>query len=431
MIQPENPAPAASAPHATTCAIVGGGPAGLMLGLVLARAGVRVMVLEKHADFLRDFRGDTVHPSTLRALDDLGLIDEVLARPHSKLSRATVPRSDGTQVVIADFARVPTKYQFIAMMPQWDFLDVLASAAGAYPNFTLLMRHEVTGVTQARGRVTGVTYHAPEGTGELAADLVIACDGRGSRVRADLALAPRSYRVPFDAWWVRIPTTSWVAESLIPRVGDGAVVIAFPREGYLQVAYLQPKGTDAALRARGLEAFRSALAARLPEVGDAVTGIESLDDVKHLDVKLDRLTRWHAPGALCLGDAAHAMSPAGGVGVNLAVQDAIAAARMLAEPLRAGTFAARGAEPWPAEAGRLLAAVQRRRTLPTLAIQGLQRVLHARMIGPALAGRVQGFPDAGLALFERFPALTGVPARLMGLGVRPERVPAWARQRAR
>lgn len=404
----------------TTCVVVGGGPAGLVLGLLLARAGVRVTVLEKHADFLRDFRGDTVHPTTLRMLDDLGLADRFAAVPHSRVARVTIPTDTG-DVVLADFRRLPLRHPYIAMVPQWDLLTLLADAAAEEPTFELRTRHEVTGVLRDGGRVTGVEVSTPDGPRRLLADLVVACDGRTSAVRRAVGLPARRYRVAFDVWWVRLPTRRDVGESLLPRLTRGRAVVAIPREGYLQLAYLGPKGTDAVLRARGVEAFRAEVAALVPEVADDVDAIASMDDVKHLDVRMDRLRRWHAPGVLCIGDAAHAMSPAGGVGINLAVQDAVAAARLLAGPLRRGEL--RG----PA-GDRVLARVRRRRLLPAAVVQAVQRVVHALLLVPAIEGRIGGPPPRLLAVVRRIPALTAVPALAIGVGPRPERVPAWARR---
>lgn len=407
----------------TTCVIVGGGPAGLVAGLLLARAGVDVTVLEKHADFLRDFRGDTVHPTTLGLLDDLGLFESFDALPHSRIVRVSIPDAAGTDVPIADFSRLPVRHPYIAMVPQWDLLDLLAAAGAAEPHFTLLREHEVTGVMRERGRVTGVRFDSPTGPGEIFADLTIACDGRWSTVRRAIRLPVRRFRVGFDVWWFRIPTRRDVGESLLPRIRSGRVAIAIPRTGYLQVARLGRKGTDPAVRARGIEAFRAEAAELFPELGDDVAGIESLDAVKHLDVRLERLRRWHAPGVLCIGDAAHAMSPVGGVGINLAVQDAVATARLLARPLLDGAFRSAGGD-------RVLARVQRRRALPAAAVQGLQRVLHARLIMPALRSRLTGPPTALVRVLRTIPLLTIVPAFAVGVGPRPERAPAWAKRRA-
>lgn len=314
----------------TTCVIAGGGPAGLVLGLLLARSGVEVTVLEKHADFLRDFRGDTVHPTTMGLLDDLGLFERFNELPQSRISHVKLPGPDGEDVLMADFTRLRLRHPYIAMVPQWDLLNLLAEAAAKEPTFTVLTEHEVTGVVRDGGRVAGVEYTSPTGSGQVLADLTVACDGRWSVVRRALDLPVKEYPVGIDVWWYRVPTERKVQESLLPRTHEGRVAIAIPREGYLQVAQLGRKGTDDQVRARGIEAFREDAAELLPDLADDMSGIESMDDVKHLDVRIDRLTRWHADGALCIGDAAHAMSPVGGVGINLAVQDAVAAAKILA-----------------------------------------------------------------------------------------------------
>lgn len=404
----------------TTCAVVGGGPAGLVLGLLLARAGVQVSVLEKHADFLRDFRGDTVHPTTLALLDDLGLFERFDALPQSHLRQAVLPAGGGRTVTVADFERLPLRHPYVAMVPQWDLLDLLAEAARTEPTFTLRTEHEVTGVVRDGNRVVGVDYTTPSGPGQLGADLVVACDGRWSTVREAVGLPAKDFSVGFDVWWFRVPTEHQVGESLLPRITQGRALIAIPRRGYLQVAYLGPKGTDGALRARGIEAFRAEIAELLPELADDVAGLASMDDVKHLDVRLDRLRRWYAPGVLCIGDAAHAMSPVGGVGINLAVQDAVATARLLAGPLRSGELRSGST--------RLLARVQHRRTFPTVVIQAVQRFLHARVIMTTLQGTVTEVPSALVTALQRVPVLSAVPALVIGVGPRPERAPSWARR---
>jgi 2-polyprenyl-6-methoxyphenol hydroxylase-like FAD-dependent oxidoreductase len=411
-----------TAPGRTTCAVVGGGPAGVVLGLLLARGGVAVTVLEKHADFLRDFRGDTVHPSTLGLLDDLGLFDRFDALPQSRINRVALPVPDGPDAVLADFNQLPVRHPYIAMVPQWDLLDLLVEAAAAEPTFTLLTEHEVTGVVRGGGRVTGVDYTAPSGPGRLLADLTVACDGRWSVVRRAVGLPIKEFPVGFDVWWFRISTQQRLGESLLPRLKDGHGAIPIPREGYVQVAVLGRKGTDADVRAAGIDAFRAQAADLLPDLAADVGTIASMDDVKHLDVRLNRLRRWHADGVLCIGDAAHAMSPVGGVGINLAVQDAVATARLLAEPLRRGELSRPGS-------GRVLARVQRRRRMPTVAIQGLQRFLHSRVIMPTLRGG-KGIepPQRLVALLHRFPRLSAIPAFVIGVGPRPERAPRWARR---
>ncbi|MCJ1709019.1 FAD-dependent oxidoreductase [Microbacterium sp. VKM Ac-2923] len=415
----------ADEPHRTTCVIAGGGPAGMVLGLLLARGGIRVTVLEKHADFLRDFRGDTVHPSTLRLLDELGLFDRFDRLPQSRVTRFRLPGPDGREVVLADMGRVRAPHRYIAMVPQWDLLDMLAEAAQEEPSFTLLTRHEVTDVVRGGGRVRGVRYTSPDGDGELLADLTVACDGRWSVVRRALDLPACDFPVPFDIWWYRIDTAHHLDDALVPRAVGRRMCIAIPRRGYVQMALIGKKGTDAALRAGGVDAVRALSAELLPELAGDARAIASIDDVKHLDVQLNRLRRWHANGVLCIGDAAHAMSPMGGVGINLAVQDAVATARLLAEPLRRGALSGTGS-------GRVIARVQRRRRLPTVIIQGVQRILHARVIAPVIRdGRPLRLPRGMASLLRRLPMLSAIPAYLIGMGPRPERAPRWARRSSR
>jgi 2-polyprenyl-6-methoxyphenol hydroxylase-like FAD-dependent oxidoreductase len=400
----------------TTCAIVGGGPAGIVLGLLLARAGVEVTVLEKHGDFLRDFRGDTVHPTTLRLLDELGLWERFAALPHSKVEQATFELSPGRLITFVDFRRLHQPHPYVAMVPQWDLLSLLADAAQGEPTFTLRMRTEATGLLRESGKIAGVRYQGPDGPGELRAELTVACDGRGSLVRHEAGLKAREYQVNFDVWWFRLPRESTAEFSpFVPRMAPGKAMVVLPREGYFQIAYLGQKGSDAQLRARGIEAFRRDVAGLMPEA--AVDALKSFDDVKHLDVRVNRLHRWHTDGLLCIGDAAHAMSPVGGVGINLAVQDAVAAAILLAEPLRRHRVTIRD-----------LAGVRRRRVLATVVTQGLQRMLHREFLGPILKGEIAGPPPGLLGLVERLPWLSAVPAYIVGVGIRPEHAPKFARR---
>lgn len=400
--------------ESTTCVIAGGGPAGMVLGLLLARAGVEVTLLEKHGDFLRDFRGDTVHPSTLRLIDDLGLWSRFAELPQSRVEQGALI-VDGRPLTLVDFRRLHQPHPYIAMVPQWDLLTMLAEAAQAEPTFALRMSTEVTGLLREGDRVTGVRYRGPDGEGELRADLTVACDGRWSLVRREAGLSTREWPVPFDVWWFRLPQEKPGQYSLVPRIAPGRVLIIIPREGYFQIAYLIPKGKDEALRARGLETFRREVAELVPEADAA--HIQSWDDVKFLDARLNRAQRWYTSGLLCLGDAAHAMSPVGGVGINVAVQDAVGAATLLAEPLRRGGVRTRD-----------LAAVQRRRLPPAALTQRVQRTLHRTLIGPILAGKNAEPPAVATALLRRLPWLTAIPAYIIGVGVRPERAPAYARR---
>ena len=401
----------------TGCVVVGGGPAGRVAGLLLARAGIEVTVLEKHSDFLRDFRGDTVHPSTLTLLDELGLGEKFDAVPHSELTAAGFPTDEGGMMTLADLSRLTVPHPYIAMVPQWDFLTLLAEAAAKEETFTLRMNTEMTGLICEEGRVAGICYKTAEGIeGELRAELVIAADGRWSLARREAGLKPKEYDCPFDVWWFRLSRHDEEGGGMLtPRMRNRRFAVPLPRTGYFQIAYLAPKGAD--LRKDGIEAFRANVTEVCPEFADRVHELETMDDVKFLDVRLNLLGKWHIDGLLCIGDAAHAMSPVGGVGINLAVQDAVAAATLLAEPLRRGR---------PTEAD--LAKVRSRRLLPTILVQGLQRILHRAVMRPVMEGKRNGPPVAMIKLFARFPQLSYIPARLLGLGFRPEHAPAFARR---
>ncbi|AYV47788.1 hypothetical protein CFHF_10755 [Caulobacter flavus] len=395
----------------TDCCVVGGGPAGMMVGLLLARAGVRVVVLEKHGDFLRDFRGDTVHPSTLQAMADLGLLEAFLALPHTKVSALSAQIGDET-IHLADFHGLKTAAPFIALMPQWDFLDFLADAARRYPTFDLRMNARAEAVVEHDGRVAGVRVATPDGPLEVRARLVIAADGRRSVLRDAAGLPVEDLGAPMDVLWMRLsrkPTDD--PEAPLGRASAGRMFVTIPREGYYQCGYVAAKGTFDAIRSAGMEAFRHEVAQAAPMLADRVEELRSFDDVHLLTVTVDRLTRWSLPGLLCIGDAAHAMSPVGGVGINLAVQDAVAAANILHDAFGLDDAALD-------ERAR---AVQRRRLPPTRAMQSLQLLIQDRLVGAALSGRALKAP-AAMRLFERFPRLRRIPARVLGLGFRLERV---------
>jgi 2-polyprenyl-6-methoxyphenol hydroxylase-like FAD-dependent oxidoreductase len=378
----------------------------MMLGLVLARAGVPVTVLEKHDDFLRDFRGDTVHASTLTLLDELGLGGRFAAMPHQELERLRLPlRASGPVEVDLRLLRGPHKH--IAMVPQWDLLDMLADVGRLEPPFTLRMGAEVTGLLREGGRVAGVRYRDAGGEHELRAHVTVGCDGRTSVVRAASGLRVREFGVPLDVWWFRLPRREGDPDGLGARTGGGATLIMIDRGSYFQIGYQIRKGADARMRADGVEALRARVATLAPELADRVGELRSWDDVRLLTVRLDRMPRWFGPGLLCIGDAAHAMSPVGGVGINLAVQDAVATGRALAAPLRHGDV--RLAD---------LARVQARRWAPTVLTQSLQRLMHRTIIRPGLEGRK---PRA-----MRLPRRA--TAYLFAFGLLPEHAPGFARR---
>lgn len=393
----------------TTCAIAGGGPAGLMLGYLLARVGVDVTILEKHADFLRDFRGDTVHPSTLRVMKALGLLDAFLALPHHKFREMQLDLGD-RRVPVADFSSLGAETGFIAMMPQWDFLDFIADRGKELPGFRLLMQTRVTGLLQADGRVTGVEAEGPDGTVRIRSDLVVAADGRHSVLREVSGLGVTDLGAPIDVLWFRVTRLPEQTSESLGRVFGGRVVVMLNRGDYWQMACVVGKGEDAALRARGIAAFREDMRQIARLTPEQAAEIASWDDVKLLSVQVNRLDRWWREGLLFIGDAAHAMSPIGGVGINMAIQDAVAAANLLALPLSEGRVT-----------GRDLAAVQGRRLWPTRVVQRFQVLVQNRVIAPRLGATGAGAPlPLPLRLMIRWPWLRRLPAWFIGLGPRPE-----------
>nr|AGI62220.1 AbeX2-like monooxygenase [uncultured bacterium] len=399
----------------TTVCVVGGGPAGAMLGLLLARAGIDVVVLEKHADFLRDYRGDTIHPSTLEVLDELGLSRRFHEIPHSKVETIRFVQ-DGRAVDFADFRRLKLRFPYIAFVPQWDFLDLITGEARRYPQFRLLMRTPATDVLRDGGRVTGVRVRSPQGEATVRAALTVAADGRHSVLRAAAGLRPRQYGVPMDVILFRISRRpDDPDEGLSVRIGNGRVMGAIRRTDYWQVSYEVPKGGYEALRRQGIDRLRADLAELVPFLADRAGELRGFEDTNLLDVRIDRMPRWYHPGLLFIGDAAHAMSPVGGFGVNLAVQDAVAAANLLAGPLQ--RYQADGT---PFD--RAAAAVQRRRQVATVITQALQRVTQRLGTKRALAGdAVLRGPDPS-AFYHRIPFLQRIMSRMTAVGFQPEHV---------
>lgn len=393
----------------TSCVVVGGGPAGMMAGLLLARQGVEVVVLEKHSDFLRDFRGDTVHPSTLRIIEELGWIDEFLSLPHTKVDTITVETPAG-RTAFADFSLISGTHPYIAFMPQWDVLDFLARKASTYPGFHLVRDAEAVELIRGGGRALGVRVKTPEGEQEVRADLVIAADGRHSAMRRSANLASTTGQAPMDVLWFRLSRLPGEDLTFL-HTGAGFVLITINRGDYWQVAYVIPQGGYEAVRTTGIERLQDDVTAVKESLGERLRAeITSWDDVKLLSVRVDRLRRWYRPGLLCIGDAAHAMSPAGGVGINLAVQDAVAAARMLGPVLRAGRV------PDSTDLRR----VQRRRELPVRAVQFAQTRMLSDLYPKDLDSTVER--PVAARVVRRFPFLTKWTAQFIGVGIRPERV---------
>ena len=380
----------------------------MMLGFLLARAGVSVIVIEKHADFLRDFRGDTVHPSTLEMIYELGLLDEFLKLPHSVVKQISL-QIGKDRVIVGHFEHLPVHCKFIALMPQWDFLNFIADRGRRYQTFDLRMQTEAIDLIEENGRIAGVRAKSPEGELEIRAELIVGCDSRHSTIRTKAGLKSDDYGAPMDVMWFRLSHRPGDSEETVGHIESGRMMVMLNRNDYWQCAYVIPKGTAEEVRSAGLDKFRQAIADMSPFVRDRLGEIESWDQVKLLTVAVDRLRRWFRPGLLCIGDAAHAMSPIGGVGINLAVQDAVAAANILAQPLRHGTMTI-----------ETLESVQRRREFPTRFTQRLQLVLQNNIIGPALEGRR---PEAPFFMkMLQWPLLRRIPGRLLALGIRPEHI---------
>ncbi len=393
----------------TTCCVAGGGPAGMMLGFLLARAGVEVTVLEKHADFFRDFRGDTVHPSTLELMGELGLLDDFLKLPHQEIRKLKLMIGD-QEIDGPDFTHLPVRCPFIALMPQWDFLNFLSGRAKRYPAFHLLMSAEATGLIEEGGRVVGVRAKTGEGELDVRADLVVGADGRHSTVRERAGLEVEDFGVPIDVLWFRLSKSADEPSPVLGRVRNGKILVTIDRGDYFQCGLIIPKGAFDEIQRQGLEAFRAGIAGAAPFLADAVHEIDDWEKVKLLTVQVNRLRQWHRPGLLCIGDAAHAMSPAGGVGINLAVQDAVATANRLAEKLKEGQVTEDD-----------LRAIQERREPAVRKIQEGQVFVHRRMFGPGGKPFDLSWPERKLIAMLA-PVLRREGARVVGMGFRPEHV---------
>lgn len=393
-----------------TCCIAGGGPAGMMLGLLLARAGVDVLVLEKHSDFLRDFRGDTIHPSTLELMNELGVLDEFLTRPHQELQQLAGQVGDEI-IPLADFSHLPTKKKCIVFMPQWHFLDFLADHARQYPTFQLWMDAEVTDLIETDGRVVGARVKTKDGPCDVMSDLLVGADGRTSVVRERAGLEVEVLGAPMDVMWFRVSRRSDDPSQALGRFVGGKVMVMLNRDEYWQCGYVIAKGTLDQVKQRGIEVFRHDLQTIAPFLADRTNEVRDWEDIRLLTVRVDRLRKWYRGGLLCIGDAAHAMSPLGGVGINLAIQDAVATANLLADPLKKKALTEND-----------LAKVQSRRLFPTRLTQAAQVFMQDYVLSPILGSNEPDSVPFVLRLFKWFPVLRRIPARLIGIGVRPEHI---------